>query len=94
MPYADNYDLLDYLKVWYQNHREEHIKNTLDYYYKNRTKILKQRKLKYKNSKKKWWVWKRKNDKYVFINWMSDRVTSDKSEKNSFENFRKNKINF
>ena len=51
MPYSDNYDLLDYLKVWYQNHREEHIKNTLEYYYKNRTKILKQRKLKYKNSK-------------------------------------------
>ena len=53
MPYSNNYDLLDYLKVWYMNHREEHIKNTLDYYYKNRTKILKQRKLKYKNSKKK-----------------------------------------
>ena len=34
MPYADNYDLLDYLKVWYMKNRDEHIKNTLDYYYK------------------------------------------------------------
>ena len=40
MPYADNYDLLDYLKVWYLDHREEHIKNMLNYYYKNRTKLL------------------------------------------------------
>ena len=50
MPYADNYDLLDYLKVWYMNHREEHSK--ILYYYKNKTKILKQRKLKYEISKK------------------------------------------
>ena len=91
MPYSDNYDLLDYLKVWYQNHREEHIKNTLEYYYKNRTKILKQRKLKYKNSKKQR-VWKRINDKLKFINWMSDGVTSDKLKKILFENFRKNKL--
>jgi hypothetical protein len=52
MPHSDNYDLLDYLKVCYQNHREEHIKNTLEYDCKNRTKILIQRKLKYNNSKK------------------------------------------
>ena len=38
MPYSDNYDLLDYLKVWYQNHREEHIKNTSEYYKKKELK--------------------------------------------------------
>ena len=34
MPYSDNPDLLDYLKVWYQNHREEHNENTWENYYK------------------------------------------------------------
>ena len=73
MPYSDNYDLLDYLKVWCQNHREEHIKNTLEYYYKNRTKILKQRKLKYENSKNE--GLKTKELLFYFFGWkMGERV--------------------
>ena len=52
MLYFDKGEYIDYMREWYQKHKEEHIKNTLEYYYKKRTKILKQRKLKYKNSKK------------------------------------------
>ena len=53
MPFVDRDQYIDYLRDWYIDNKEQHIKNVLEYYYKNRTKILKQRKLKYKNSKKK-----------------------------------------
>ena len=53
MPFVDRDQYIDYLRDWYIDNKEHHIKNVLEYYYKNRTKILKQRKLKYKNSKKK-----------------------------------------
>ena len=53
MPYADHYDQLDYYAVWYMKHRKEHLEKMTKYYYDNRTKILKERKLKYKQSKKK-----------------------------------------
>ena len=52
MPYADHFEQLQYYQMWYFKNREHHIKNTSDYYYKNKNKILKQHKLKYKNSKK------------------------------------------
>ncbi len=51
MPYADHDFQLDYYNLWYTKHRKEHIKKMTEYYYENRTKILKQRKLKYKEFK-------------------------------------------
>ena len=52
MPYSDHYDQLEYYKLWYSAHKKEHLDKMIKYYYDNRTKILKQRKIKYKESKK------------------------------------------
>jgi hypothetical protein len=42
MPYSDKGEYIDYMREWYQKHRDEHIKNSLEYYYKTRTKIANQ----------------------------------------------------
>jgi len=52
MPYSNRYDQIEYNHMWYLQHQDEHIKTMTKYYYDNRTKILKQNKLKYKQSKK------------------------------------------
>ena len=44
---------LEYYQLWYSAHRKQHLDQMIKYYYDNRTKILKQRKIKYKESKKK-----------------------------------------
>jgi len=53
MPYSDHYEQLEYYQLWYSAHRKQHLDKMIKYYYDNRTKILKQRKIKYKESKKK-----------------------------------------
>ena len=52
MPYSEHEQQLEYYKLWYFDNRKDHIKKMTEYYYKNRDKILKQRKIKYKKSKK------------------------------------------
>ena len=52
MPYSDHYDQLEYYKLWYMDNRQHQIEKMTKYYYDNRTKILKQRRQKYKQSKK------------------------------------------
>ena len=52
MPYSEYEQQLEYYKLWYADNRDEHIKKMTNYYYKNREKILKQHKIKYKKSKK------------------------------------------
>jgi hypothetical protein len=52
MPYSDHYEQLEYYQLWYSDHRKQHLDKMIKYYYDNRTKILKQRKIKYKESKK------------------------------------------
>ena len=53
MPYADHDFQLEYYHLWYTKHRNQHLEKMTKYYYDNRTKILKQHKLKYKMSKNK-----------------------------------------
>ena len=53
MPYADPKDRALYNRLWYGEHREEHLKKMIQYYYDHRTKILRQNKIKYKQSKNK-----------------------------------------
>ncbi len=53
MPYSDRDEQIEYNQVWYLKHQDEHIKKMKQYYYDNRAKILKQHKIKYKQSKKK-----------------------------------------
>jgi hypothetical protein len=53
MPYANHKDQVDYNHLWYVHHRGHQIDKMTKYYYDNRTKILKQKKLKYKQSKNK-----------------------------------------
>ena len=55
MPYADEHEQKSYLMLWYGLNTEQHLKNMHNYYVKNRTEILKKRKIYYKkNNKKKW----------------------------------------
>ena len=53
MPYSDHQQQLEYYHTWYTAHKDQHLKKMIKYYYDNRTKILKQHKLKYKMSKNK-----------------------------------------
>jgi hypothetical protein len=53
MPYADHDFQLEYYHLWYTKHRKQHLEKMKKYYYDNRTKILKQHKIKYKQSKNK-----------------------------------------
>ena len=53
MPYADHDFQLEYYHLWYTKHRKQHLEKMTKYYYDNRTKILKQHKIKYKQSKNK-----------------------------------------
>jgi hypothetical protein len=52
MPYSDYNDSIEYNHYWYLMHRNEQINKMTKYYYDNRSKILKQHKIKYKQSKK------------------------------------------
>ena len=53
MPYSDHQQQLEYYSTWYVANKDQHLKKMSKYYYDNRTKILKQHKLKYKMSKNK-----------------------------------------
>jgi hypothetical protein len=43
MPYSDHYEQLEYYQLWYSKHRKQHLEKMIQYYYDNRSKILKQR---------------------------------------------------
>ncbi len=45
MPYADEHEQKNYLMLWYGLNTEQHLKNMRNYYVKNRTEILKKRKI-------------------------------------------------
>ena len=46
MPYSDHQQQLEYYNTWYTANKDQHLKQMTKYYYDNRTKILKQHKLK------------------------------------------------
>jgi hypothetical protein len=44
MPYAGHDFQLEYYHLWYTKPRNQHLDKMIQYYYDNRTEILKQRK--------------------------------------------------
>ena len=53
MPYTNHDDQVVYNHLWYMKNRDYQIEKMTQYYYNNKTKILKQHKIKYKQSKNK-----------------------------------------
>ncbi len=51
MPYSDHYEQLEYYQLWYSKHRIQHLEKMIQYYYDNRSKNLKQRKININNLK-------------------------------------------